>query len=195
VSSERTRLSSIGPLEAHSIPTLHLSPVQSLSCLPEMVEKQGTRRSDASYPTSPCMIPRSVSDSEAIMVRAKLNEIPDAPRESQFTLESSAATTGWEKTFHVLVFSKMFITRIIDVLNDKLNRVSRGFRFVADKLRVEKRRMKKHYVQKVREFFEREEASGPSGAINPEQAEEAIDGLEKSALNKQALRSQKSELQ
>ena len=127
------------------------------------------------------------------MLRSRLNDVPDAPAESEFSLPPpDAATTGWEKGFHVLVFSRMFVTRIIDVINDKLNRISRGFRFVADKLRVEKRRMKKDYVQKVREFFERDQGSG---AAVSEQTEEAIQGLEKSALSKTALRTQKSELQ
>lgn len=150
-------------------------------------------------PVSP-QIPRSVSDTEALVLRAKLNEIPDAPPEMQFveTPGLEPPTTFWEKVYHILIFSKMFIARTIDVLNTHLNLRSRDFRFVADKLVGEKRRMKRYYVQKVREFMERGSALGVQAVpetTDPVQAEEAIEGLEKVALSKPSLKYQKSELQ
>ena len=91
----------------------------------------------------------------------------------------------------------MFISRIIDVLNEKLNAISKDFRFVADKLRVEKKRLKRNYIQKVQEFFEREGVNGNETAplSNDEQVDQAIQGLEKQALGKSGLlKHQRSEL-
>ncbi|GAU96230.1 hypothetical protein RvY_07704-3 [Ramazzottius varieornatus] len=204
ISSERARFPSVvsvGPTDVSTQPS-HLTPVHSLSALQEQLEhhERGDVMGQAvSMPVSP-QIPRSVSDTEALVLRAKLNEIPDAPPEMQFieTPGIESPTTFWEKVYHILIFSKMFIARTIDVLNTHLNLRSRDFRFVADKLVGEKRRMKRYYVQKVREFMERGSALGVQAvpeATDPVQAEEAIEGLEKVALSKPSLKYQKSELQ
>lgn len=192
--SERSRITSIGPESAGmcGIPTVYLSPVHSLTCVTEVSDVH----EGPSFETPP-HFPRSVSDTEAMMITRALNEIPDAPPGTEVIYDKNAPTTFWEKFFNVIVFSQMFISTSIEVLNGRLNKISKDFRFVADKLRVEKKRLKNFYRQRVKEFFEREgrTAAGEGTTLTPLAEEEAIAGLEKAALRRPALRSQKSELQ
>lgn len=143
--------------------------MQSLTCVTEDHDADDQEISFETYPHPAALsfIPRSVSDSEAMAMSKSLDEIPDAPSHAGLNLvtggqpeEETALTSGWEKTFHIIVFSKMVISKTIDMINGRLNRISKDFRFVADKLRVEKKRMKTSFINKLKEYFAEREAGG-----------------------------------